>query len=756
MSKRGASRERASPRSPPARAPPPLTGGRAQRRGKSARSARRAYGASAPLVRRGDARFRVVGVRVSGALNDRSRDGSEAAKAALSALLPARGAGAGGARRGGDSETAGRGLSTTPASYCRNAVLANEAATCATRCSRFVTRGIELTPTRRYRRVHPDAAAAIVARDAGDARCSTPTTFQCGAKTKSDSSTKETVPETVPPRGPWALLRLVPHCDRGAEAWAATSEAAAWALGVLEGAGTRNVRARDDDDRENEACLAERPLAIARRVSSANQSDENSKETVKVSPETVAYGVARAVRAAGHCPGVCQAAADALGAIRSRTRRWRRGSWRGSTTKNKPRLAKKTDETRRAKRREKTRHRLRLFSRLCTPISRRFPCELTGAFEARARRGALAFLCDMSAAVGECGFEWDRGLVRDVCGGGRHAKQSRRGSASVAGRQRARAADATRSGVMEYAKTSQVAIASITRFCESDAFEPGGPSRWRCARFARPGSGSPRSGRGSSSCSAQRRRRPTRARRAALFAAPRGGTARVPGRARRRDERGGALRAPTAARGRRRGWVEVESEAEEEAGDETLRSSAFTDTKPVNRNRNRNRRGRAQRGFGVARASVERLLPRGAGCRSVDSVRYPGSVRRGVAASRRLATAAPAGAAFPFFRRRGCRADGARRSGKAWRNGLREWLRLLRDALGGGRSLKALERGIGSEIRRVLRAPRQRGRELSLRWRSGVSDVGVCRICRRKRRASSTRRRREDHEARAHQLKPHG
>ena len=109
--------------------------------------------------------------------------------------------------------------------------------------------------------------------------------------------------------------------------------------------------------------------------------------------------------------------------------------------------------------------------------------------------------------------------------------------------------------------------------------------------------------------------------------------------------------------------------------------------------------GRAQRGFGVARASVERLLPRGAGCRSVDSVRYPGSR---VAGSPQAAARHRLPLARLFLRFDAPRADGARRSGKAWRNGLARGLRLLRDALGGGRSLKALERGIGSEIRASL------------------------------------------------------
>ena len=67
----------------------------------------------------------------------------------------------------------------------------------------------------------------------------------------------------------------------------------------------------DDDDRETKACLAASLASRAALFVQTNQSDENAKETAKESRETVAYAL-RAVRAAVDCPGVCQAAADAL------------------------------------------------------------------------------------------------------------------------------------------------------------------------------------------------------------------------------------------------------------------------------------------------------------------------------------------------------------------------------------------------------------------------------------------------------------
>ena len=592
-----------------------------------------------------------------GALNDRSRDGGEAAKAALSALLPAAAPALVALVEGGDSETAGCGGAAAAA------VDADAAATllgdvCDALFSVRDSKASSSDTDAPLRRASPDAAAAIVARCRATRDVPTNGT-RGGSRNKKNSSTKETVPETVPPaRRRWALLRLVPHCDRGAEAWAATSEAAAWALGVLEGGGNAGTYARDDDDRETKACLAASLASRAALFVQTNQSDENAKETAKESRETVAYAL-RAVRAAGDCPGVCQAAADALGAIRSQNpevasrelaRFHDEEQTKASTTSS-----KKTDDAAR----EKTRKNASSSSSVFAPLYSNLAAVSVNlqAPSRHARVATLAFLCEVSAAVGECGFEWDRGLVRGGAAAG--ATPNSLGAAlrlwlDVNARD---AADATRSGVMEYAKTSQVAIASITRFCESDAFEP---------EWAEP----------VALCALERDQAPARhALAGARQAARRGGGARAAlepawaalfagleeaqrecldahdaatSAAKRWRADGRARAAPGMGRGRvggggggsrrrnsRRGYgyeTETETETETEGG-------------------------RAQRGFGVARASVERLLPRGAGCRSVDSVRYPGSVRRGVAASRRQAPA-PAGAAFPSFRR----AQGGRRA----------------------------------------------------------------------------------------------
>ena len=172
----------------------------------------------------------------------------------------------------------------------------------------------------------------------------------------------------------------------------------------------------------------------------------------------------------------------------------------------------------------------------------------------------------------------------------------------------------------------------------------------------------------------------------------------MPGRARRRDERGEGWRADGRARaapGMGRGRVGGGG------GGSRRRNSrrgygyeTETETEPKPKEDEPSAR------FGVARARLlNACFPEEQG---VDRWTRFGTLVRCVAGSPQAAARHPLPLARLFLRFDAPRADGARRSGKAWRNGLREWLRLLRDALGGGRSLKALERGIGSEIRASL------------------------------------------------------
>jgi U3 small nucleolar RNA-associated protein 20 len=367
-----------------------------------------------------------------GALNDRSRGGSEAAKAALSALLPAAAPALVALVEGGDSETAGSGGGGAAA------VDADAAATllgdlCDALFSVRDSKASSSDTDAPLRRASPDAAAAIVARCRATRDVPTNGT-RGGSRNKKKCSTKETVPETVPPaRRRWALLRLVPHCDRGAEAWAATSEAAAWALSVLEGKRERgNVRARRRRPRDQG--VPRGVPRVARRAFRPNESVRRKRERdgervagdgrVRVARRPRGGGLPRRVpgcrgRARGH--PVSEPGGGVAGAGAVPRRRTNEG------------FDDVFEENRRSRARKDAKRRVFVFVcfRAFVLQSRGGFRKLTGAFEARARRDARV------PVRGE-----RRGRrVRVRVGprarprrrrGGHHAKQSRRGSASVA------------------------------------------------------------------------------------------------------------------------------------------------------------------------------------------------------------------------------------------------------------------------------------------------------------------------------------
>ena len=79
-----------------------------------------------------------------------------------------------------------------------------------------------------------------------------------------------------------------------------------------------------------------------------------------------------------------------------------------------------------------------------------------------------------------------------------------------------------------------------------------------------------------------------------------------------------------------------------------------------------------------------------------------GLLLRAMAASPQAASRHPAPVAKLFLSYNAPKPDGSRRAGKAWRGGLREWLKLLKDGLSGGRALRGLEGGLGDGVRFVL------------------------------------------------------
>ena len=434
-----------------------------------------------------------------------------------------------------------------------------------------------------------------------------------------------------------------------------------------------------------------------------------------------------------------------------RTRRWRRGSWRGSTTKN-----KRSAENRRCGARKDAKRRVFVFVcfRAFVLQSRGGFRELTGAFEARARRDARVPVRGERRGRRVRVRVGPRARPRRASAA-RHAKQSRRGSASVAGRQRARRRrrDAERrDGVRQDLAGGHREHHAILRErrVRAGVGRAGGAVRaWRDqARLATlwPGLGC---------CSARRRRAPRssppgrRSSPASRRHSASAWTRTTPRRARRR------LARPTAARGRRRGWVEVESEAEEEeAGDETPRV-ADTDTKPKPKPKPKPKEDEPSAALALRARLLNACFPEEQGVdRWTRFGKYPefGASRGPQAAARH-----PLVARRLSFRR--AQGGGARGSGKPGAMVCASGCACF-GTPGGGRSLKALERGIGSEIRASLeRHVSADESDLAavaiaclVRW--GLPTFVAAENAERVFNATSTDR--EDHEARAHQLKPHG
>ena len=644
-----------------------------------------------------------------GALNDRSRRGSDAATAALAALLPAAAPAlvALVERRPGPNE--------------EGAVDADAAATllgdvCDALLSSTNAAGTAGTgrddPDALLARASPPAAAAIVAR----ARASF--SAKISASISASSRRKRMNPETsleepVPPaRRRWAMLRLVPHCDRGPEAWAATSEAAAWALGVLEGTGSEHPYALGDDDRETKACLA---AALASRAalvsfsfssSSRSSSAGESLEASLMLRDTVRFAL-RAVRAARDCPGVVQAAADALGGVRAadpesaarETRRFHEEKERDGDGDGDGDVSPSPSSP--------SPSHAPLYSSLSV---------LGDALRApsrHARHAALAFLCEVSASTGECG---EADVTADAISAGDTPKslgQILRLFRDVNARD---AADAAKSGVMEYAKTSQVAIGSVMRAVEGDAFKPEW-ARWTalCALGAtrlRLATLWPALIKLLGAASARAALEPAWE---ALFSSLEGAQREC------LDAHDAATGAAKASRGavktggRRRGWIEARGEDEDDDDDddedeendgdeddddgEDKAADDDEDDGVVAATLSSPKREETDSAAALRARALGACFPEEQG---VDRWTRFSTLLRCVAGSPQAAARHPLPLAKLFLRFDAPRADGTRRSGKAWRNGLREWLKLFQNALGGGRAVKALEHGVGDGVRASL------------------------------------------------------
>jgi hypothetical protein len=484
------------------------------------------------------------------------------------------------------------------------------------------------------------------------------------------------------------MLRLVPHCDRGPEAWSATSEAAEWALGVLEGTKSDVPYALGDDDRETKACLAAALASRAALVSFSSRSSEDAGESLEQRwRDTVRFAL-RAVRAAGDCPGVVQAAADALGGVRA------------ADPESAARETRRFHEERDG---EKD-----VSPSLSSPSPSHAPLysslsvlgDALRAPSRHARFAALAFLCEMSASTGECG---EANVTAETISAG-DTPTSLGSILHLFKDVNARdAADAAKSGVMEYAKTSQVAIASVMRAVEGDAFKPEW-ARWTalCALGAtrlRLATLWPALIKLLGAASARAALEPAWE---ALFSSLEGAQREC------LDAHDAATGAAKTSRGavktggRRRGWIEARGEDEDEDADGDEEKNGDEDDDDGEET------GRYGLGGGVARARVGCLLPRGARRRPVDAFFHLASVRCGVASSRREAPASSR-EAFSALRR----SAGGRHASLG--QSLAQRFARVAQALSKRAGRRARREGARARRRRrrprVPRAARQRGRE---------------------------------------------
>ena len=517
--------------------------------------------------------------------------------------------------------------------------------------------------------VAPDAAAAIVKRCQGDGS----STSASKKASKAQASTKKRTPP--PARRRWAMLRFVPHCDAGEEAWNATSDALAWGLDVLEQKKNSGY-ALSDDVKETKATMA---AALAARASLLSKNTSHSLAYSITSSVALAL---RAVCCGSDCPGVLYAGADVL------------------------KHAFQTD----ARVAEKS-----LLEALYTASEDKSALPLISAtnlvsenlqHDSRTlRHSTLKFLCQVSVAVGELGV----GDIEEVAVSTTPNSLGQLFALFEAINARD-AADVTKTGVMEYAKTTQVAIASAARAVtstEDDAFDPNWASPLAmCALGA------------------------TRLRLSMLWPGLVKLLAALAGKQGSDDAWGtlfdgleqaqnecldahdtatGAAKLTIAhlkTHGRRRGWIEVDGKGEhveedveeEEDDDDTRDEETIPDKEKVS----------TQSFDKISISSASLVLHNKLSAfefpeeQGVDRWTRFCTLLKCVASSPAAASKSPKKLALLFLAFDAPRADGSIRSGKAFRNGLREWLKVFLMSLGGGRQLKGLENGIGDNIRASL------------------------------------------------------
>ena len=520
------------------------------------------------------------------------------------------------------------------------------------------------------------------------------------SKTKKASAKKNgQTPKPPPASRRWALLRLVPHCDFGCNAWHATHDAAVWGLNVLESE-TNDGYAMSDDSKTTKAVLA---AALASRAVLHEKSKMHigpkgtetthgttETETTHTRTKSSVQFALRGVHVAFDCPGIVLASADVLKACFADDPEGTRHATGDFFSKKNGTMAldlsTETDRT-------------PLFV-VANMVAKNLEHP-----SRHLRHATLLFLCELSRTVGESEF-----VCVDTVSPGATPSSLGELFALFANINARDASDVTKTGVMEYAKSCQVSIASAAR-CVASGDKEFNPE-WAaplelCALGA------------------------TRLRLSTLWPplitllaalASKSGLddARVvlhEGLAeaqneclRTHDGATNAAKTTTAAlktHGRRRGWIEVaevagkEDDADEDGEDDDGDVDDDDENKPVDDDASpkpRNPETEPQRNVLRAKAVAENFPDE----QGVERWTRFCTLLKCVASAPAFAARNPKQIAELFLLYDAPREDGTLRAGKAFRNGLREWLRLFKDALGGGRAVRALEGGVGDAVRRSL------------------------------------------------------
>ena len=456
----------------------------------------------------------------------------------------------------------------------------------------------------------PAAAAAVVARCRRDEKDDKK---RRRIKTKKGKSSQT----GVPARRRWALLRVLPHCARGEEAKAATEDAIAWSLGILERDACDGYAAAEDPIRDASAVLG---AALAARTS-GGADEEGGADHEGGADDTDA--AALAIRAA-RCAKDCATAVSAAAALLRREP--------GRVPPDALRTALETHA-----------HALQSPSR-------------------HLRAATLEFLCALAEATGEC-------PPLDECS----TSETPGSLGEIFFRwleiNRRDASDASLGGVMEYAKKSQVAMASMTRMVEQgDRVEA-----WWAAPMARCALGG------------------FHARLATLW-----------------PEMIKHIGALAAVKERDSAWDALFRELTDTQRECLDAHDAAAAAVSAGADRKKWKDGGESR-----RARLADTSPAEALTRRVSAEAFPnesgterwtrvGLLIRAATASKSAASRHPAPLARLFLAFDSPKPDGTRRAGKAWRAGLREWLKLMKDALTGGRQVRGLENGVGDAVRASL------------------------------------------------------